>query len=147
MRCITPAAKAGQTERVEGGRIDLVVGRLHHVVIDGPDPAALATFYSSLLALPVTYRSEDWVVISEKATTSGIAFQRAPTYQAPQWPDPDHPQHFHLDVMVDDVDEAERKVLELGAVRLADGDRVFADPAGHPFCLVVRPSWAPPIGT
>jgi catechol 2,3-dioxygenase-like lactoylglutathione lyase family enzyme len=130
---------------VERGTIGRVIGRLHHVVIDCPDPVGLAAFYSSLLALPVTYQSTGWVVISKDETTSGIAFQQAPDHQAPQWPDPHHPQQFHLDVMVDDVDDAETKVLEMGARRLA-GDRVFADPAGHPFCLITRPSWAPPIG-
>ena len=58
-----------------------MIGRLHHVVIDCPDPAALAVFYSELLGLPVTYRSDDWVVIAENDTTSGIAFQLALDYQ------------------------------------------------------------------
>jgi catechol 2,3-dioxygenase-like lactoylglutathione lyase family enzyme len=121
------------------------IGRLHHVVVDCPDPAALAEFYSALVGLPVTYRSDDWVVIAANDTTSGIAFQRAPDHRPPRWPDPDHPQQFHLDVMVDDVDAAEPLVLALGARRLAGGDRVYADPAGHPFCLIPRPPWAPPV--
>jgi catechol 2,3-dioxygenase-like lactoylglutathione lyase family enzyme len=122
---------------------------MHHVVIDCPDPAALAAFYAELFGLPVTYRSHDWVVVSRNNTTSGIAFQRAPDLKPPQWPDPDRPQQFHLDVMVDDVDTAESEVLALGARRLSgvdDSYRVYADPAGHPFCLVPRPGWAPPIG-
>jgi hypothetical protein len=52
---------------------------------------------------------------------------------------------MHLDVMVDDVAEATPRVLDLGATQLSD-DGVFADPAGHPFCLIPRPSWADPIG-
>jgi catechol 2,3-dioxygenase-like lactoylglutathione lyase family enzyme len=123
----------------------MVIGRLHHVVIDCPDPAALAAFYAELLGLPVTYRSADWVVIAENDTTSGIAFQLAPDHQRPRWPDPAAPQQFHLDVMVDDLAEAEPRVLELGARRLAAGDHVYADPAGHPFCLIPRPKWAAPI--
>jgi hypothetical protein len=51
---------------------------------------------------------------------------------------------MHLDVMVEDVAEAAGRVLALGASRL-DGDNVFADPAGHPFCLIPRPHWAEPI--
>jgi hypothetical protein len=46
--------------------------------------------------------------------------------------------------MVEDVGEATPKVLALGA-RALPGDAVFADPAGHPFCLIRRPRWAPPI--
>jgi catechol 2,3-dioxygenase-like lactoylglutathione lyase family enzyme len=124
-----------------------MIGRLHHVVIDCPDPAALAGFYSELLGLPVTFTSADWVVIARDDTTSGIAFQLAPDHEPPQWPDPHHPQQFHLDVMVDDVEAAEPQVLELGARRLSskDDSHVYADPAGHPFCLVPRPGWAPPI--
>jgi catechol 2,3-dioxygenase-like lactoylglutathione lyase family enzyme len=34
-----------------------VIGRLHHVIIDCPDPAALAEFYAELLGLPLTYTS------------------------------------------------------------------------------------------
>jgi catechol 2,3-dioxygenase-like lactoylglutathione lyase family enzyme len=125
-----------------------MIGRLHHVVIDCPEPAALAAFYSELLGLPVTYRSDDWVVIAENDTTSGIAFQRAPDHQPPQWLNPDRPQQYHVDIMVDDVDTAEPLVLGLGARRLSgEGEpwRVYADPAGHPFCLIPRPGWAPPI--
>lgn len=122
-----------------------MIGRLHHVVIDCPDPAALAAFYSELLGLPVTYRGDDWVVIATNDTTSGIAFQLAPDHQPPRWPDPDRPQQYHLDVMVDDVDTAAAAVLRLGARRLPGGATVFADPAGHPFCLVPRPGWAPPV--
>ena len=121
-----------------------MIGRLHHVVIDCADPSALAQFYAELLGLHVTYTSSDWVVVSENDTTSGIAFQLAPDHQPPQWPDPTRPQQFHLDVMVDDIGAATAQVLELGA-HLLNGGNVFADPAGHPFCLVPRPTWAPPI--
>jgi catechol 2,3-dioxygenase-like lactoylglutathione lyase family enzyme len=129
------------------GRIGTMIGRLHHVVIDCPDPAALAEFYSEVIGLPVTYRSADFVVIARNDTTSGVAFQLAPGHQPPRWPDPDRPQQFHFDVMVDDLDAAEPQVLALGARRLPSADgRVYADPAGHPFCLIPRPSWAEPIG-
>jgi hypothetical protein len=56
---------------------------------------------------------------------------------------------MHFDVMVDDVQAAEPRVLALGARRLPGGDShspVYADPAGHPFCLIPRPRWAAPIG-
>jgi len=122
-----------------------MIGRLHHLVVDCPDPAALAGFYAELLGLPVTYRSADFVVVSRDDTTSGIAFQLAPDHQPPTWPDPSIPQQLHLDVMVDDVVAAAPQVLALGARRLPGGDHVYADPAGHPFCLIPRPGWAPPI--
>ncbi|MGH3647031.1 MAG: VOC family protein [Micromonosporaceae bacterium] len=123
-----------------------MIGRLHHVVIDCPDPAGLAAFYAELLGLPVTYTSQDWVVIAKNDITSGIAFQLAPDHRPPRWPDPDHPQQYHMEVMVDDLAAARPKVLALGARLLSADTDVYADPAGHPFCLIRRPNWAAPIG-
>lgn len=123
-----------------------MIGRLHHLVVDCPDPLRLADFYSQLLGQPITYRSDGWVVVAADERTSGLAFQLAPDHRAPSWPAGDVPQQFHLDVMVDDPVAAGRQVLALGARPLADNG-VDADPAGHPFCLIPRPDWAPPIGT
>jgi catechol 2,3-dioxygenase-like lactoylglutathione lyase family enzyme len=121
-----------------------VIGRVHHVVLDCADPASLAEFYAELLGQPVTYRSSDWVVVSAGDHISGLAFQLAPDHAPPTWPDPAVPQQFHLDIMVEDVALAGPRVLALGATKL-DGEDVYADPAGHPFCLIRRPRWAPPI--
>jgi catechol 2,3-dioxygenase-like lactoylglutathione lyase family enzyme len=121
-----------------------MIGRLHHAVFDCANPAALAEFYSQLLGWPVTYRSDDWVVVAANDTSSGLAFQLSPDHRAPTWPDPAVPQQAHFDVMVEDPDEAGVRVLGLGARQLP-GEHVYADPAGHPFCLIRRPRWAPPI--
>ena len=121
-----------------------MIGRLHHVVLDCREPAELAAFYSELLGQPITYQSDDWVVVASNDAASGLAFQLAPDHQRPTWPGPDVPQQYHLDVMVEDVAAAGPRVLALGAAKL-DGDDVYADPAGHPFCLIKRPHWAPPI--
>lgn len=123
-----------------------MIGRMHHVVLDCPDPAGLAEFYSALLGLPVTYSSDDFVVVAASDQSSGLAFQRAPGYRAPTWPDDAVPQQIHFDVMADDVDEAGRQVLAIGGRPLTSGDHVYADPAGHPFCLIPRPWWATPVG-
>ncbi|WP_205862074.1 VOC family protein [Planosporangium thailandense] len=113
-----------------------MIGSLRAVVIDCPDPEALARFYEELLGLSRRSTESDWVTIGDD--TRRISFQRAPDLREPRWPDPERPQQFHIDVTVDDVDAAEAKVLALGAKRLpGEGDdfRVYADPAGHPFCL------------
>ncbi|WP_113717280.1 VOC family protein [Arthrobacter dokdonensis] len=123
-----------------------MIGRLHHLVIDCRDPEALAGFYAALLGRPVTFRSPDFVVVAENDHSSGLAFQLAPDHVAPRWPDPAYPQQMHLDVMVDDVEAAHARVLALGAERLGGpGSHVYADPAGHPFCLIPRPGWAEQI--
>jgi catechol 2,3-dioxygenase-like lactoylglutathione lyase family enzyme len=122
------------------------VGRLHHLILDCPDPLVSARFWSALLGQPITYADDDFVVVSTNDTTSGLAFQRAPEHRPPTWPDPAVPQQMHPDVMVDDLAAATAAVLELGARPLPGGDHVFADPAGHPFCLIRKPGWAPPVG-
>lgn len=116
-----------------------MIGRLHSTVIDCPDPRALANFYCQLLGRYVVRDSDGWVVIGDDSDAPTIAFQQAPDLQEPRWPDPGRPQQFHLDVMVDDIEAAEVKVLAIGARKLpGEGKdfRVYADPAGHPFCLV-----------
>jgi catechol 2,3-dioxygenase-like lactoylglutathione lyase family enzyme len=118
------------------------IGRLHHVILDCPDPRAAAEFYRELLGHPITYADEDFVVVSVDDHTSGLAFQRSPDQRPPTWPDPAVPQQIHFDVMVDDLPAARDAVLALGATELPSGDHVFADPAGHPFCLIPLPTWA-----
>jgi hypothetical protein len=120
-----------------------VRARLHHLILDCPDRWNIAVFYSGLLDLPITYDSDDFVVVAPNDRTSGLAFQRAAGHRPPTWPRPTVPQQMHLDVMVEDPEAAGRHVLRLGATRL-DGD-VYADPAGHPFCLIRRPDWAEPL--
>jgi catechol 2,3-dioxygenase-like lactoylglutathione lyase family enzyme len=122
----------------------VMIGRLHHVILDCADPAALAAFYAELLGQPITYSSDDFVVVAADDTSSGLAFQLAPGHQAPTWPDPASSMQVHLDVMVEDVAAACPRVLALGATKL-NGEGVYADPAGHPFCLIRRPCWALPI--
>ncbi|GLU48763.1 VOC family protein [Nocardiopsis ansamitocini] len=114
-----------------------MIGRLSTVVLDCPDPRALARFYSKLLGLPIIGDEGVWVDIGDRQGVR-ISFQEAPDHEPPRWPDPAFPQQAHLDVLVDDIDAAEPKVLALGATRLpCSGERfrVYADPAGHPFCL------------
>ena len=120
-----------------------MIGRRHHMIVDCPDPARLAAFWSAVLGLPVTYESPDFSVVAASDTNSGLAFQRAPGNTPPTWPDPAVPQQWHPDVMVEDPAGAGPRVLALGATSL--GGDVYADPAGHPFCLIRRPPWAPPI--
>ncbi|MFS8100216.1 VOC family protein [Lentzea alba] len=116
-----------------------MVGQLRSVVFDCPNPSELASFYEKLLGAERLAGGDDtWVVIV--ANGQRLAFQLCPDYQPPTFPDPHGSQQVHLDVLVDDVEEAEPRVLELGA-RLVQKDndrwfRVYADPIGHTFCLV-----------
>ncbi len=107
-------------------------------VLDCPDSAVLATFYGALLDWEVKHDAGDgWAEI--RGAGQCICFQQVADYSAPEWPGQDRPQQLHLDVVVDDLDEAEAATLALGATRHEHQPgttfRVFLDPAGHPFCL------------
>jgi catechol-2,3-dioxygenase len=109
------------------------------ITIDAPDAKALGAFYSELLGLPVVYEGDEGALLGSEGDQQ-VMFQQVQTeFRAPRWPDPAYPQQFHLDVMVDDIDVAEKQALAIGATRLpGEGGnwRVYADPAGHPFCLL-----------
>jgi catechol-2,3-dioxygenase len=109
---------------------------LYAVTLDAPDASALAHFYAQLLELEVGYDGPEGALVSGGATS--LMVQQIDDYQPPQWRDAEHPQQAHLDILVDDLDAGEERALSLGARRLDGGGdtfRVFADPAGHPFCL------------
>ncbi|MGW5847486.1 VOC family protein [Streptomyces sp. NPDC055254] len=123
-----------------------MIAELQCVVLDCPDPLRLAEFYRSLLGGDVNRPDARWSLDAEWATLhtpSGtvLAFQRAADFRPPTWPDPTRPQQFHLDLGVPDLDGAQEQVLAAGGTLLEAGAasrgwRVYADPAGHPFCLV-----------
>ncbi|KOV98819.1 MULTISPECIES: VOC family protein [unclassified Streptomyces] len=119
----------------------MALAKLDVVVLDCPDPRALAGFYAGVLGGTVEENPEDGTWVDLKVPGGpALAFQRAPGFVPPRWPAPEHSQQFHLDLAVEDLDAAEKGVLELGAEPLDADDRertfrVYADPAGHPFCL------------
>ncbi|GAA2514353.1 VOC family protein [Pilimelia columellifera] len=115
---------------------------LADVAIDVPDGRAAARFYAAVLGQEITYEGDEGAMISA-SNGLPVMFQNVAGYQAPRWPDRAYPQQMHLDIEVDDVDAEQARVLAAGATTLPggqDGDgggfRVFADPFGHPFCLV-----------
>ncbi|MDX3310964.1 VOC family protein [Streptomyces sp. NPDC054884] len=120
--------------------------KLQCVVLDCTDVLELSRFYQSLLGGEVNRPDPRWSLGDDWATlhTDGgfvLAFQRVEDHRPPRWPDPAHPQQFHLDLGVEDLDRAQERVLGLGGTLLDEGGdrrswRVFADLAGHPFCLV-----------
>ncbi|WP_320781672.1 VOC family protein [Streptomyces sp. CRN 30] len=122
------------------------VARLRSVVVDCPDPAGLARFYAAVAGgTPEREDDPGWVVL-RLPDGPRLAFQRAPELTAPQWPRSDRDaQQFHLDFdggsTWEEMDASHEKVLALGARVLDAADRekkdfvVYADPAGHPFCL------------
>ncbi|MCW2743378.1 MAG: putative enzyme related to lactoylglutathione lyase [Blastococcus sp.] len=112
---------------------------LYAVTVDAPDASALARFYADLLELEIAYDGPEGALVAGGPTS--LMVQQISGYQAPRWPDPARPQQAHLDILVDDLDAGEARALAVGATRLDGGGstfRVFADPAGHPFCLTAE---------
>ena len=129
-----------------------ITPKLDLIVIDCPDALALARFYSELLTWPLEDGSDpSWATLTppgggiSQENPDGrpaLAFQRIDDWVQPTWPGGSHPQQFHLDFSVGDIDAAEPQVLALGATvhehqpSKDGGFRVYLDPAGHPFCLI-----------
>jgi len=128
------------------------IGAMTHInfsvaALDCPNPLELADFYARLTGLEVEplgdFPPEDvqWIeLLNDSRPTLG--FQKVPEFVAPTWPEGPVPQQLHLDFNVDDLDATETIALSLGATKAAyqpgDTFRVFLDPVGHPFCLVLE---------
>ena len=116
------------------------IATMRAVVLDCPDPRALADFYRQVVGGEITHADDDWVNLRDGGTVI-LSFQLDADHRPPAWPDGDPPQQFHLDLTVADVDAAEPQILALGATKhpVQPGEtenwRVYLDPAGHPFCL------------
>ncbi|MGC4846537.1 VOC family protein [Micromonospora sp. DT15] len=112
--------------------------RLSAVTLDCPDAVALAQFYASITGGTLTHAGDGWACVLSPA--GRINFQTVPGYTPPTWPDPTSSIMMHLDFMVVDRDAAEARVLAAGATKYefqpnSEQCYVYADPAGHPFCL------------
>jgi catechol 2,3-dioxygenase-like lactoylglutathione lyase family enzyme len=118
------------------------IARLQLTAFDTPDPRALARFWSTITGLPVGSTEDDWVELDAGGGAT-LAFQLAPGKRAPAWPE-EGALHAHLDLEVDDLDAGEAAVIEAGARKTehqpGETFRVFLDPDGNPFCLVLTPS-------
>lgn len=134
---------------------------LRQVVLDCMDARALAEFYRQFLGLhyrpgdqpptdgePDTV-GRDWLVLRHRYGGTQVAFQQVAQLPEATWPEGEHPQMLHLDLTVSTVAELDHqhaRALALGARLLRDRSddpeeplRVYADPAGHPFCVFVAP--------
>jgi catechol-2,3-dioxygenase len=122
------------------------------VVLDCAEPEKLAEFYVGLLDAEETDSTANRVEI-RGADGNRLAFRRDVNATPPSWPRPENALQAHLDFLVDDLDEVERRIVGLGGRPLetkgASGpheERGYADPAGHSFTLRLEPSTAPKQG-
>jgi catechol-2,3-dioxygenase len=130
---------------------------LMHTAIDAPDCRGLAEFYRELLGLkyrpcdePPTDGSDDdadWLVLVDSQGQRVLTVQEKTDMQRPTWPSEEVSMQMHMDFRVPTVEDLERHrehAEALGATLLYDRSPdegeplyVLADPAGHPFCLLV----------
>jgi hypothetical protein len=122
------------------------------VVLDCAEPEKLAGFYMELLEAEETHATANRVEI-QGAEGTRLAFRRDVNAVPPSWPRPENSLQAHLDFVVEDLDEAERRVVGLGGRPLDTKDasgpfeeRGYADPAGHSFTLRCIPPTAPKQG-
>ncbi len=114
------------------------IARLGAVSLDSPDPIGLSRFYGQLLDLEVMFESEDFVAL--KGGGILLTMQRVSDHRPPDWPSGPVPKQLHLELAVDDLDDAEAKAMAIGATKAEAQPspelwRVLLDPAGHPFCI------------
>jgi predicted enzyme related to lactoylglutathione lyase len=110
------------------------------VVFDAADLGAESSFWAGVLGGTVEIEDDWHLMLVDGEPRVGV--QLAPNHVPPEWPD-GAPQQIHLDLWVDNIEDAHATVMSLGAkvLKLAeDGDspddfQVYSDPAGHPFRL------------
>jgi catechol 2,3-dioxygenase-like lactoylglutathione lyase family enzyme len=130
---------------------------LMHTALDATDCRDLAEFYRVFLGLryrpgdepPDDGRVDDagWLVLVDESGQRVLAFNQVTSLARPTWPTDEVPKQMHHDFRVSTVAELEeqrRRAEDLGAVVLYDRSDdeieplyVLADPAGHPFCVLV----------
>jgi len=114
------------------------------IVLDAPDPRALAAFCQRLLGWAIGQDEPDWVTLRPPDGGPGLSFQTETAYVKPTWPagPGDQQMMMHLDIEVDDLEAAGAQAIAAGATlaeyQPQDDVRVYLDPAGHPFDLWVR---------
>jgi hypothetical protein len=111
--------------------------RLSGVTVNAPDALELAMFYAEITG-GVARGDAHWA--AAVGPNAFIAFQQVEDFHPPEWPTGTAPAQLHLDFFVDDLAVTEARVLRSGATRFdvqpnSDHCFVYADPAGHPFCL------------
>lgn len=140
---------------------------IRQTVLDTTDPRRLAEFYRQLFGLRYHAGDEppapgqpdpagqDWLILISPAGGPVLAFQKVAKLPQATWPGGPVPQQLHLDTTVPtvaDLDAQHERALTLGARLLQDRSddpeeplRVYADPAGHPFCIIAadRPPTSP----
>ena len=125
--------------------MSMTAPRLTQLTWECADPRTLAAFWQAVLGLAGATGDDDSMTLIWEPV-GRLTFHRVDGYDPPAWPGRGGEQQAHLDLLVDDLAEACVRVESAGARPLTDvrdpgpkAWRIYADPAGHPFCLVSVP--------
>lgn len=114
--------------------------RLTSVTVGTSRPRELADFYARLLGAEIATVEQEWVQVRAPGGVT-VNFELEREFRRPVWPSvPDRQTATqHLDIHVDDLDDAVAHAVGCGAVvaqvQPQADVRVLFDPDGHPFCL------------
>lgn len=121
------------------------IGWIREIVLNTSDPVALSAFWAKLVGGKPVEWYDGWITLEPPPHGQRLSFQITQDHQD------SHVTTVHFDVLVEDLEKAHEAVLSAGGEYLEerwsprpgpDGEpvpwRVYADPAGHRFCLVVR---------
>ena len=88
--------------------------RLSSVTLNCQDAEPLANFYADITGGTITFCRGGWATV---VTRGGrIDIQAVEGYERPQWPGASGTSLLHLDFLVDDLEDAEQRVVRAGAV-------------------------------
>ncbi|MFC4517296.1 VOC family protein [Streptomyces ehimensis] len=119
-----------------------LAGKVVSHAIWAEDGQKLAAFYAAALGTQVSepYRDEEGNPAAFPVWVGDVMyiFWSATSFKAPRWPQDE--LAFHIDIAFDDVEAAEKRLLELGATKPGHqpgGEHwtVLLDPSGQPFCI------------
>lgn len=112
------------------------------VVFDAANLEVESAFWAAILNGKVL-KDEKWHSVIDEYGQWRIGVQLNPSHKKPEWPSGVQQQQIHLDLHVENPHESHEEIMNLGATLLQsakdlsakEGFQVYADPAGHPFCI------------
>ena len=112
------------------------------IVLDAADLESESHFWAKVLNARVL-RDDDWHSIVDDTYEWRMGIQLNPNHVRPEWPTGNQQQQIHIDLHVEDPHGSHNELMAAGATVLEEstsldsdnGHRVYADPAGHPFCM------------
>ncbi len=122
----------------------MAVASLKMLTLDSSDARRDAKFWSAVLGWEIAHEQDEYAMLTGPGGIA-LGLGTLPDHQPPGWPNVHGTKQFHLDLAVDELDEAVTACVDLGASfpdeQPGQTWRVLLDPSGHPFCLTLAANW------